>query len=92
MSNEKKYERQIFDAVIKKGGYAFKFVSPGTRGVPDRVIGLPGGRTDWMEVKDDSVKDLKGLQKYWQDWFKKKGHNYYFINSQDAVTRYIQTL
>lgn len=91
-SNEKSYERQIFDAVEKKGGRAFKFVSPGTDGVPDRIIALPNGRVDWMEVKDDKVKSLKGLQAYWQRFLNIRGHNYYFINSQALVNEYIRTL
>lgn len=92
MSQEKHYERQIFNAVGKKDGRAFKFVSPGTKGVPDRIIALNCGRTDYMEIKDDSVKELKGLQAYWQRFFEKRGHNYYFINSQAKVDAYINTL
>jgi hypothetical protein len=30
--------------VKKAGGVAFKFVSPGRRSVPDRIVLLPGGR------------------------------------------------
>jgi len=92
MSNEKKYERQVFDAAEKKGGRGFKFVSPGSKGVPDRIVAMPEGRTDWIEFKDDSVKELKGLQDYWRRWFKVRGHNYYFINSQKLVDEYIQSL
>ena len=33
------------------GGVCFKFVSPGTVGVPDRIVILPGGEITWVELK-----------------------------------------
>ena len=43
---EKVIERKLRDGVKKLGGGAqcLKFESPGTSGVPDRLILLPGGR------------------------------------------------
>ena len=40
---EKYIERKLRDMVKEKGGMALKFVSPGTDGVPDRLVLLPGG-------------------------------------------------
>ena len=50
---EKDVERRLKIRVEKKipGSMCLKFVSPGTRGVPDRVILLPDGRTVWVELK-----------------------------------------
>ena len=47
----------------KLGGWALKFVSPGLRGVPDRLILLPNGRVVFVETKAPG-KDLRTLQKY----------------------------
>ncbi len=36
-------EKHLVAEVKKAGGVAFKFVSPGHRSVPDRIVLLPGG-------------------------------------------------
>ena len=38
----------------KKGGVALKFVSPGTPGVPDRIVIMPGSRVAFVELKTDT--------------------------------------
>ncbi|EJA67892.1 hypothetical protein SEEN443_09394 [Salmonella enterica subsp. enterica serovar Newport str. CVM 19443] len=35
----------------KAGGVAYKFISPGHRSVPDRIVLLPGGRIVFVECK-----------------------------------------
>lgn len=54
--NEKELERKLVAAVKAKGGFAYKFISPGRVGVPDRVIVLPGGRVMFAEVKSPTGK------------------------------------
>ena len=45
---------KIFVAEMKKlGGYAYKFVSPGNDGVPDRIAIFPDGRLVFAELKAD---------------------------------------
>ena len=41
---ESQLERKLRDEVKAKGGLALKFVSPGTVGVPDRIVLAPDGR------------------------------------------------
>ena len=48
---EKEIEKKLVEAVRKNGGLASKFVSPGTDGMPDRIVLLPGGRIGFVEVK-----------------------------------------
>ena len=61
---EKEVERYLREQVKKRlGGMALKFVSPGLRGVPDRVVLLPGGKTTFVETKAPG-KNLRKLQKY----------------------------
>lgn len=59
---EKNLEKKLRDAVREKGGIAYKFVSPGNSGVPDRLVLLPGGRLVFAEMKTERG-DLTGLQK-----------------------------
>lgn len=49
--SEKEIEKLLVRAVKKAGGYAFKFVSPGTNGVPDRLVVLPGNHIGFVELK-----------------------------------------
>lgn len=49
-------EAYLRDKVKAIGGKAFKFVSPGNRGVPDRHICLPGGICVYVETKAPGKK------------------------------------
>ena len=42
-------EKHLVAEVKKAGGRAYKFVSPGRRSVPDRIVLLPGGRLVFVE-------------------------------------------
>ncbi len=48
---EKNVEAYLRDQAKGKGGKAYKFVSPGNDGVPDRLVCLPGGRIAFVETK-----------------------------------------
>ena len=48
---EKAIELQLARAVKKIGGMCPKFISPGTDGMPDRIVLLPGCRIGFVEVK-----------------------------------------
>jgi hypothetical protein len=48
---EKKIEQALLERVKTLNGTCEKFVSPGRRGVPDRIVTLPGGRIIFVELK-----------------------------------------
>ncbi|WP_274371498.1 VRR-NUC domain-containing protein [Morganella morganii] len=58
MSNvrEDVIERHLVNEVKKAGGIAYKFVSPGRRAVPDRLVLLPGGKIIFVECKAPGEK------------------------------------
>lgn len=58
---EKEIERILVDEVRKLGGRAYKWVSPGNDGVPDRIVILPGESPYFVELKTDRGK-LSALQ------------------------------
>lgn len=60
---ESELERRLVQGVDKLGGIAYKFVSPGNDGVPDRVVVLPGGQVFFVELKTDTGR-LRSVQKY----------------------------
>ncbi len=49
--SEKKIEQMLVRAVKAAGGICPKLVSPGTDGMPDRMVLLPKGRIGFVEVK-----------------------------------------
>ncbi|HFZ1920597.1 TPA: VRR-NUC domain-containing protein [Serratia marcescens] len=55
-TRESTIERHLVARVKAAGGIAYKFVSPGLRGVPDRVVLLPGGRIIFVECKAPGEK------------------------------------
>lgn len=54
--SEREVEKRLVDAVRAKGGKAYKFTSPGSSGVPDRLIILPNGKMGFVEVKAPGKK------------------------------------
>lgn len=53
---EKDIESYLVRRVREAGGRAYKFVSPGNDGVPDRLICLPGGAAVFAELKAPGQK------------------------------------
>lgn len=49
--NESTIEAYLRDKVREASGRAYKFVSPGNDGVPDRLVCLPGGKAVFVELK-----------------------------------------
>lgn len=47
-------EKELVRSVRLLGGVCYKWVSPGTTGVPDRIVILPGGRVHFVELKTDT--------------------------------------
>lgn len=48
---ESAVEKKLREAVKARGGLCWKFTSPGTDGVPDRLVLLPGRPVAFVEVK-----------------------------------------
>jgi len=55
-------EAWLVNRIKDIGGVAYKFVSPGNDGVPDRIVVLPDGRIIFVELKAQAGK-LSALQK-----------------------------
>lgn len=76
MENEKDTEKYLRDEIRKIGGAAYKFVSPGNTGVPDRIVCLPGGRAVFVELKSEG-KHSTVIQKRQQSKLKTLGFTVY---------------
>lgn len=53
---EKTIEKQLTTEVRKRGGHAYKLVSPNRAGMPDRLVCLPGGYSAFIELKAPGEK------------------------------------
>ena len=81
---ESKIENRFRQEVRKRGGIAFKFVSPGIAGVPDRLAILPGGRVAFVELKAPG-KILKPLQQKRKHQLESLGCRVYVIDSMEEI-------
>lgn len=59
---EKEIEKILVSEVKKLGGRAYKWVSPGNNGVPDRIVIFPRKTPVFVELKTDKGV-LSALQK-----------------------------
>jgi len=81
---ESEIEKHLVWAVAKLGGIAFKFKSPNNRGVSDRVVCLPDGRTWFIELKSETGK-RSPLQIIFADTMRAMGQNYALLSSTADV-------
>lgn len=51
---ESEIEAKLTQGIKRLGGRAYKWISPGNNGVPDRIIVLPGGKVLFVELKTES--------------------------------------
>ena len=57
---EKDIENWLNKQIEQLGGLAFKFVSPGNPGVPDRIYILPDGKVWFVELKQQLGEVAEG--------------------------------
>lgn len=82
-------EKKLKGEVLKMGGQALKFISPGKNGVPDRLILKPGGQAIFVEMKAPG-KPLEPLQRKRAEQLRALGFKVYKIDSVEDVKRFIQ--
>ena len=70
-------------------GRAFKFVSPGQNGVPDRIILIPMGRIYFVETKAPGKK-LRRLQEWVCGLIRDLGFEVIRIDTIDNVEMFIR--
>lgn len=88
---ENRVESLLYDGVKRLGGMAFKFISPGMAGVPDRLVCLPGGEVHFVELKADGGRPSK-LQERRIAQLRKLGHTAMVLTGRDEVLHYLDNL
>lgn len=87
---EKDVEQYLCKRVKKElQGTAFKFVSPGFNGVPDRIVLVPYGRIYFVETKAPGKK-LRKLQEYVCGLIKRLGFKVLRIDTKEKVEAFVR--
>lgn len=89
--NEKLIEKKLREAVKQKGGLALKFISPGTNGVPDRIILMPGGRIWFREIKTTGKKPTE-RQRVMIGILRKLGFSVDVIDDEKTLNEFINAI
>ena len=84
---ESTLERRFVNMVRKAGGRAYKFVSPGNLGVPDRIAILPRGRIWFVELKTEAGH-LSQVQKRQIDTLRSLGMNVFVLWGEKGLQRF----
>lgn len=87
---EGRIENHLRDRCKKRGWLCWKWVSPGTSGVPDRIVIAPG-RVVFVELKSP-VGRLSSLQKVRIAELRALGAEVHVINSQAGVDTLVEEL
>ncbi len=86
---ESTLEKYLVKEISKLNGLCLKWVAPGTRGVPDRIIIMPEGKTYFVEMKQEKGK-LHPLQKYVHRQFENRDHKVYVLWNKEQVNTFIR--
>lgn len=81
---EKEIEQALVKAVKTRGGMCPKLTSPGTDGMPDRIVLLPQGRMSFVEVKAPGKKP-RPLQVHRHEELRNLGFPVFVLDSLDQI-------
>lgn len=88
---EKLIEQHLVKGVKKLGGLCLKFVSPGSSGVPDRIIISSTGEVIFVELKTERGK-LSKLQEHMIDEMRKRSANVKVLYGLQDVKSFLDEL
>lgn len=86
---ESTIEARLVKEVRKRGGLCYKFTSPGSPGVPDRIVVLPGGITVYVELKTE-IGRLANIQKWQIGELRKRGATVRVLKGMDQVLAFLE--
>lgn len=90
-TSEKWLERRLVQAVTQAGGIALKQTSQFHRGIPDRLILLPFGRVDWVELKTEGKKPTR-LQSLTHEQLRNLSQRVFIISTKEELQNYLSTI
>ena len=88
---EREIERKLVNAVKKQGGLCWKFTSPGTAGVPDRIVLMPKGRIAFVETKAPG-ETMRPLQEKRKRQLESLGFKVFCLDSIEDIPKLISEI
>jgi len=82
---EESVEARLISLVTRRGGVCIKLSPKGYKGIPDRLVVLPGGRIMFVELKRPKGGVVSGLQSWWHDTLKRLGAEVHVASTLGAV-------
>ena len=89
---EKELERKLVRGVRSRHGLCMKRVCPGNRGVPDRIVLMPGGRVYFIEMKRPGRSKTDPLQEYWARTLRRMGFKTWLIHSLEELSETLRMI
>ena len=86
---EKDIEKILVGEVKKLGGRAYKWVSPGNDGVPDRIVVLPNRPPIFVELKSETGR-LSALQQVQIKRLRELGQAVFVVKGIDGLSQFFQ--
>ena len=86
---ESTIEKRLLTRVEERGGLCYKFVSPGNKGVPDRIVITPDGQTVYVELKSPTGR-LSPMQRFQQAELAARNVQVHVLNSVDMVEQFMR--
>lgn len=77
-------EKYLFDETKRRGGRAVKLNPTGAKGIPDRLVILPGALV-FVEVKKPVKGVLDKLQLWWQKYLTRLGHRALVLRTKEQI-------
>ena len=88
---ERDVERKLKEGVEELGGVCLKWTSPGSDGVPDRIVILPGGWVFFVELKVKGGR-LRDIQEYQIRRLRDLGCDVSVVYSSKGVERWLHEI
>ena len=88
---EQTIEQRLRIEIKARGGLALKFISPGTSGVPDRIVFAPDGEVYFVELKAPG-KNLSPKQIKMAASLGRFGHKVRVVDSMEKVKAFVDEI
>jgi hypothetical protein len=89
MAPEAVAEQYLHDIVLARGGLCPKFVDPGRRGAPDRMVLMPNGRVYFVEMKRAKFGRLASWQERYHADLRAIGFSVSVLWSKEEVDEFL---
>lgn len=91
MDSEKNLEARLVVLVKKLGGWAIKFLPTFVKGLPDRIVLMPGGKIYFVELKSEGRKPTP-LQVWAQNKIRALGFDVRVIDTYVLLDKFIDEI